>query len=169
MPACPVKLLFPMIRLVTTSLLWLALLPGHNLFAHIASDGNSSVEKPAIHPPAKSEQERYDFKAAFATTGANAAEIAANNFASRYPDSELRQYLYSRAMQDYELENNPAGTLAMAQKVLALNPDHVLALVLKATILANSLETTDPDHAKKANEILRDATLAIESVSKGFI
>jgi len=169
MPACPVKLLFPMIRLVTTSVLWLALLPGHTLFAQIASDGNASVEKPAIHPPAKSEQERQDFKAAFATAGANAAEIAANNFASRYPDSELRQYLYARAMQNYELVNNPAGTLAMAQKVLAVNPAHVPALVLKATILADGLQASDPDHAKKADEIRKCATLAIGSVSKGFV
>jgi len=158
-----------MIRVLITFVLSLALLPGRILFAQISSDGNSSVEKPAIHPPAKSAQERDDFKAAFATAGANTAEIAANNFASRYPDSELRQYLYSRAMQDYELENNPAGTLAMAQKVLDLNPEHVLALVLKATILADSLETTDRDHAKRANEIRKCATLAIESVSKGFV
>jgi len=165
----PVGLLIPMIRLLIMFALSLALLPGNILFAQIASDGKSSVEKAAIHPPAKSEQERDDFKAAFATAGGKAAEIAANNFASRYAGSGLRQYLYSRAMQDYELENNPAGTLAMAQKVLALNPDHVLALVLKATILADGLEISDPDHAKKTDEIRRSATLAIESVGKGFV
>jgi hypothetical protein len=134
-------------------------------------DGGSVTppERPALHPPARSQQERNDFNAAYAEAGGNALEIAANNFAARYPDSELRQYLYSRAMRSYELENNPAGTLAMAQKVLALNPNHAVALVLTATVLADGLGANDADKAKKMDEIRKTASHAIESVGNGFV
>lgn len=136
-----------------------------------AGDGGSVTppEKPALHPPARTQQERDDFNFAYAENGGNALEIAANTFAARYPESELRQYLYSKAMKAYELENNPAGTLAMAQKVLALNPDHAVALVLTATVLADGLGANDADKAKKMDEIRMTANHAINSVgSSGF-
>jgi tetratricopeptide (TPR) repeat protein len=126
-------------------------------------------EDTALHPVAKSEQERTDFNASYAVIGALALEKAANQFAEQYPDSDLRQYLYSKTMRAYELENNPAGVLAMAQKLLAIRPDHALALVLKATVLADQLESTDADRAAKADEIRKTVNLAIESVGKGFV
>ena len=136
-----------------------------------AGDGRGVTppERAALHPPAKSQQERENFNAAYAIAGANAAEMAANNFAAKYPDSELRQYLYSKAMRAYELENNPAGTLAMAQKVLALNPHHAVALVLTATVLADGLGANDADKAKKMDEIRQAANHAIDSVGSGFV
>lgn len=148
----------------------LAFAPGRSLHAQ-AGDGGSTPppERAALHPPAKSQQERGDFNFAYAENGGNALEIAANTFAAKYPDSELRQYLYSKAMKAYELENNGAGTLAMAQKVLALNPNHAVALVLTATVLADGLGTNDADKAKKMDEIRRTANHAIESVGSGFV
>jgi tetratricopeptide (TPR) repeat protein len=136
-----------------------------------ARDGGSVTppEKAALHPPARSQRERDDFNFAYAETGGNALEIAANTFAAQYPESELRQYLYSKAMKAYELENNPAGTLAMAQKVLALNPNHAVALVLTATVLADGLGVNDADKTKKMEEIRKTANHAIDSVGSGFV
>lgn len=152
------------------AVLALALLPPRILAAQSQDDGDPlPPARPALHPIARSQQERNDFNAAFAVTGATASEEAANNFAATYPDSALRQYLYSRAMQNYELENNPAGIMAMAQKVLALDPDHCLALVLKATVLANSLGKSDADRTKKIDEIRKTANRAIENVGTGFV
>lgn len=152
------------------TLLILALVPTRILAAQNQDDEeNLPPEKPALHPIARSQQERNDFNAAFAVTGATASEAAANTFAATYPDSHLRQYLYSRAMQNYELENNPAGTLAMAQKVLALDPNHCLALVLKATVLANNLDKSEGDRARKIDEIRTTANHAIENVGSGFV
>lgn len=132
------------------------------------STRNTAPEDTAIHPPAHSQQEREDFNAAYAKSGALALEKAAGEFAERYPDSALREYLYSRAMRAYELENNPAGTLAMAKKVLGLQPDNAVALVLSATIVADQLENTDADRTQKADEIRNHANRAIENVGKGF-
>lgn len=149
--------------------LLLALAPAISVSAQNALADRNFQEQPAIHPVAKSEQERDDFKAAYANAGGLASETAANNFAARYPDSQLRQYLYSKTMRAYELENNPAGTLAMAQKVLALDPDHAVALVLTATVLADKLEAGDPDRARKAEAVRKAANHAIESVGNGFV
>jgi tetratricopeptide (TPR) repeat protein len=148
----------------------LAFAPESSLYAQ-AGDGGSITppERAALHPPARSKQERDDFNASYAEVKGNALEIAANNFSTRYPESELRQYLYSKAMKAYEVENNAAGTLAMAQKVLALNPDHAVALVLTATVLADGLGANDADKAKKVDEIRRTANHAIESVGGGFV
>lgn len=148
--------------------LLLALMSGLALVAQ-AEESQLAAQQPALHPPARSQQERADFNAAFAVTGAAAAEAAANDFAARYPQSDLRRYLYSKAMRDYELENNPAGTLAMAQKVLALDPNNAEALALTATVLADTLDTSEADRAQKINEIRRTANHAIESVGTGFI
>jgi|GEM_PF-715964 len=164
------KLLMNRTLLIFAAILVLAFVPTRILAAQNSDDGDGlQPEKPALHPIARSQQERNDFNAAFAVTGATASEEAANNFAATYPGSHLRQYLYSRAMQSYELENNPAGTLAMAQKVIALDPNDCLALVLKATVLANGLEKSDSDRTKKIDEIRTSANHAIENVGSGFV
>lgn len=157
-----------MIRFFAAIVLILALTPCLALVAQ-TEDSRPVLEKPALHPPAGSEQERDDFNAAFAVNGAAATEAAASDFAAKYPRSDLRRYLYSKAMRDYELENNPAGTLAMAKKVLALDPNDAVALTLTATVLADGLKTAEADHAKQVDEIRRTANRAIESVGSGFI
>src|SRR5690348_17032312 len=58
----------------------------------VAQDGQTTSPL-AAHPQARTQQERNDFKAAYALTGAAAEEAAANDFAARYPESELRRYL----------------------------------------------------------------------------
>src|SRR5262249_11665690 len=119
-------------------------------------------------PQAKTQQERDDFKHAYALTEGSAAELAADVFTARYPDSELRRYLYSSAMLDYQRENNPAKMLAMGEKVLALDPDDPLALVLTATALADSLGEQDRDRERKVGAIQRNAGRAIQSAESGF-
>jgi tetratricopeptide (TPR) repeat protein len=121
----------------------------------------------AAHPPAKSQQERNDFNRAYALTGAAAVETAANEFAARYPESALRRYLYSSAMIQYQRENNPARMLTMGERVLELDPDNPLALVLTATALADGLADHDRDR-EKIGIIKRNATRALQSAEAGY-
>lgn len=158
-----------MIRLLSSLVLVVAFAPVPSASAQNRPAENTPQQPLALHPVAKSEQERSEFKAGYAKSGGQALEAAANNFATQYPESQLRQYLYSKAMRAFELENNPAGTLAMAQKVLALDPNHTVALVLTATVLADRLQQSDPDRVQKAEAIRRAANHAIESVGTGFI
>jgi hypothetical protein len=119
-------------------------------------------------PQARSEQERNDFNAAYALTDAGNEETAANNFAARYPASELRRYLYSSAMLLYQRENNSELMLAMGEKVLALDPDNPLALVLTATALADGLGDHDRDHDRKIETIRHNAARAIQAAEAGY-
>lgn len=123
---------------------------------------------PTARPQARSEQERTDFNTAYALTGAATEESAAIDFANKYPTSELRRYLYSSAMLQYQRENNPAKMLAMGERVLALDPNNPLALVLTATALADSLGDHDRDHDKKISTIKHNATRAIQAAEAGY-
>lgn len=122
----------------------------------------------ARRPLARSEQERIDFNAAYALTGAATEEAAAIDFSNRYPTSELRRYLYSSAMLQYQRENNPAKMLAMGERVLALDPDNPLALVLTATALADSLSDHDREREKKVSTIKHNASRAIQTAEAGY-
>ncbi len=124
---------------------------------------------PRTSPPqAKTQKEFADYNAAYATTGGAAVEKAADNFAATYPQSELRSYLYAKAMHDYQNENNPDKMLAMGNKVLALDPDNSIALVLTATVLADSLAESDKDKAQKIATIQKNATHALDTVDTSF-
>src|SRR5262245_32144947 len=119
-------------------------------------------------PQAKTQQEREDFNRAYALTTGPASETAANEFSAKYPASELRSYLYSGAMLHYQRENNPEKMLAMGEKVLALDPDNPLALVLTATAVADSLGDRDRDRERKIALVRRNANRAIQSAETGF-
>lgn len=119
-------------------------------------------------PQAKSEQERTDYLSASTATAGAGLEAAAGDFAARYPQSELRVYLYAQAMQQFQAENNAPRLLAMAEKVLAINPNHSVALALSATVLADSLDAGDGDRARKMEEIKRNASRAIYGANTGF-
>jgi len=132
-----------------------------------AQDGSQPTSD-VRRPQAGSVQERQDFNAAYALSGAAAEEAAANDFAARYPASELRHYLYSSAMLQYQRENSPAKMLAMGERVLELDPDNPLALVLTATALADSLGDRDRDREKKISTIKRNSARAIQSAEADY-
>src|SRR5689334_8574255 len=124
----------------------------------------------AAHPPqARSQQEHDDFTAAYAVKGAAAAEKATEDFTAKYPDSELRRYLYSNTMRAYQSENNAAKMLALGVKVLRLDPDDVQALVLTATALADNLSDSDGDREKKIDTIRTNTNRAIQRLKTGAV
>ena len=133
------------------------------------------------HPPqAKTQAEYKDYNTAFATSGSEAMEKAADAFAVKYPDSELRAILYSQAMRQYQQENNSGKMLAMGEKVLTLDPDNTVALVLTATVMSDDLTESDSGQAgsspsgdekerdKKIAEIRKNSSRALETVDSGF-
>jgi tetratricopeptide (TPR) repeat protein len=142
-------------------------IPMSGLESGIAQSNQQEDPSPA-RPQARSEQERTDFNAAYALQGAATEEAAAIDFANRYPTSELRRYLYSSAMLQYQRENNPVKMLAMGERVLALDPDNPLALVLTATVLADSLGDRDRDRDKKVSTIKHNALRGIQAAEVGY-
>ena len=103
------------------------------------------------------------------SAGGAAAEKAADEFAAKYPASELKAFLYSKAMHEYQNENNPAKMLSVGEKVLQLDPDNSIALVLTATVLSDSLSDADTDRQAKIARVKKNATRALETVDSAFV
>src|ERR1051326_8160685 len=133
-------------------------------------------QQPAATPPrqgnhvpeAKTRQEFNEYNTAYAVSGGAQMEKAADDFAAKYPASELKTYLYAKALHEYQSENNPAKMLTMGKKVLQFDPDNTIALVLTATVLADGLQGSDPDRQQKIAEIKRDASHALDTVDSAF-
>jgi tetratricopeptide (TPR) repeat protein len=142
-----------------------ALASGQVSFAAQPQSAPDATASAVRRPVAKSQKEYDDYQAARNANGGAVLEKAATNFAEKYPDSELRRYLFSKALRQYQSENNPAGMLAMGHRVLALDPGDTLALVLTATVVADGLSAGDPDRDAKVAEIKRNATLALQGVA----
>ncbi len=103
----------------------------------------------ARRPVARSQQEYQDYRAAAGAPTGSALERAAGDFAQKYPSSELRLPLYLKSLRQYQRENDSAGILSAGENVLALDSGNALALVLTATVLADSLTADDPDRSRK--------------------
>lgn len=115
-------------------------------------------------PAAKTQPEFEAYKAALALTDAAAAEKAADDFAAKYADSELRAVLYKSAMQKYQATNNADKMLDMAQKSLTFDPDDPEALVGAAQVLAERTRDTDLDKDQKLAEAKKNAERALVTV-----
>lgn len=115
-------------------------------------------------PQAKTQPEFDAYKAAIALTDPAAAEKAVDDFAAKFPDSELRVVLYKAAMQKYQQANNGDKMLEMSRKALALDPDDPEALVAVAQVLTEETHDTDLDRDQKLAEAKKDAEKALQTV-----
>ena len=122
-----------------------------------------------VPPQAKTQQEYADYTSAYALSGGATAEKAASDFAAKHPQSELRAYLYAKAIHDYQNENNPGKMLSMGENVLGLDPDNSIALVLTATVLADSLSDGDHDREQKIAEVKKNSNRALQTLDSSFI
>ena len=116
-------------------------------------------------PPAAKTQPEFDaYKAAVAQTDAAALEKSADDFATKFPDSELRTMIYTAAMQRYQQANDADKMMEMARKVLAIDPDDPAALVGVAQALAEKTHDTDLDKDQRVAEAKKDAERALVTV-----
>ena len=111
-----------------------------------AAPAQGATAPPAKRPPQAKTQPEYDaYKAAAANTDAAALEKAADDFATKFPDSELRVLLYQTAMRLYQNANNAEKTEAMGRKVLGIDGDDPEALVIVAEVIAERTRDADID------------------------
>jgi len=115
-------------------------------------------------PQAKTQPELDAFNAASAITDAAGIEKAANDFAAKYPDSELRVLLYKNAMQAYGHNNGGDKTIEMGRKVLAIDPDDPEALLGVAGELSERTRDSDLDKDQRLDESVKMAKHAIETL-----
>jgi tetratricopeptide (TPR) repeat protein len=115
-------------------------------------------------PQAKTQPEFEAYKTAAALTDAAAQEKAADDFAAKFPDSELRALIYKAVMRSYQQANGSEKMLAMAQKVLSFDPDDPEALLGVAQVLAERTHDTDLDKDQRLAEARKDAQRALVTV-----
>lgn len=115
-------------------------------------------------PQAKTQEEFTAYKAAAALTDAAAQEKAADDFATKFPDSELRPLLYKAVMRSYQQANNSEKMLAMSQKVLTFDADDPEALLGVSQVLAERTHDTDLDKDQRIAEARKDAQRVLVTV-----
>ena len=121
---------------------------------------------PARHPLQAKTQPEYDaYNAAHAQINdAAAMEKAANDFNTKFPDSELRVLLYRDAMHAYQRDNNGDKMLEMGRAVLKLDPDDPEAMIGVAEVLTERTKDTDLDKEQKLGEASKLAQHALETI-----
>jgi tetratricopeptide (TPR) repeat protein len=121
---------------------------------------------PGKRPPQAKTQAEFDaYKIAAAeTTDPAVMEKSADDFATKFPESELRILLYRTAMHSYQTSNNADRMLEMGRKVLKIDPDDPEALVGVAQVLAERTHDTDLDKAQRLDEGTKLAKHAVETV-----
>ncbi|MGC2150973.1 MAG: hypothetical protein WA618_02940, partial [Terriglobales bacterium] len=122
--------------------------------------------QPAVkRPPQAKTQPEYDaYKAAAANTDAAALEKAAADFATKFPDSELRILLYRTDMGLYQAANNAEKTEEIGRKVLAIDPDDPTALTIVSDVIALRTRDTDVDRNQRYDEGMKMAQRSITTV-----
>lgn len=116
-------------------------------------------------PAAKTADEFAAYNAAANNPETAAAEKAADDFAQKYPQSDLRALLYGNIMRRYQQANDSEKTLEMARKVLTYEPNDPVALVMAATVLAERTREGDLDRDERYDEAVKDAQKALETVN----
>lgn len=124
----------------------------------------------AAQPPqAKTQAEFVEYNSAYSLKGGAVAERAADDFVARFPASELRAFLYSKAMHEYQNENDAAGMLRTGDKVLAIDPSDTIALVLTATVMSDGLEATGDGRAIAIEQVKIRAGRALQLADSSHI
>jgi tetratricopeptide (TPR) repeat protein len=117
-----------------------------------------------LPPQAKTQPEFDAYKVAAANTDPAAFEKAADDFATKFPDSELRVLLYKNAMRLYQSANNGEKTEAMGRKVLNFDGDDPEALVMVAEVIAERTRDSDLDKDQRYDEATKMAQKATSTI-----
>lgn len=129
-----------------------------------ATQGAAAAPAGKRPPQAKTQPEFDAYKVAAANTDAAALEKASDDFAIKFPDSELRVLLYKNTMRIYQSANNAEKTEAMGRKVLSFDADDPEALVIVAEVIAERTRDSDIDKDQRYGEAISMAQKATQTV-----
>ena len=91
-------------------------------------------------------------------------EKAADDFATKFPESELRIFLYKAAMRNYRNVRNLDKTEATGRKVLTFDADDPEALVTVAEAITEKTRDTDLDKDQRYDEAMKFVQKATQTV-----
>ncbi len=131
-----------------------------------AAQQGAPATPPGKRPPQAKTQPEFDaYNAAIANQKDPAAmEKAADDFATKFPESELRVLLFKAAMRAYQNANNGDKMLEEAQKLLKVDPDDPEALIASAEVTTEHTRDTDLDKDQRFAKATKDAQHALETI-----
>jgi tetratricopeptide (TPR) repeat protein len=113
----------------------------------------------------KTREEYKAYQAAVANSqNPDAMEKAADDFATKFPNSEVRVLLYRAAMSSYQNAGNPEKMMNMGLKVLTIDKDDPEALIGIAEILEERTGPTDLDRQQRSEQVVEYATHALKTL-----
>jgi len=115
-------------------------------------------------PQAKTQPEFDAYNVVIKNTDPAAFEKAADDFATKFPDSELRALLYKNGMRMYQNANNGEKAEALGRKVLTFDGDDPEALVIVAEVIAEKTRDTDLDKDQRYDEATKMAQKATSTI-----
>lgn len=118
---------------------------------------------------AKTQDELKAYQEAAAKPDPAGMEAAADAFAAKYPNSEMKGTLYVRAMGLYAQANNGEKVIEVGRKAIADDATNPVPLVQVASVLAETTRDTDLDRDQRLNEAAKDAQAAIDNINTGLI
>ena len=123
----------------------------------------------ASRPLAAQSQDEFDaYQSVANEANLVKADAAAQDFAIRFPESELRAPLFQSLMLKHQAANEAQAALADAERVLLIDPQNVVALVSSANILAERTGPGKPESSQRFEQALRFAQRAIANIESGF-
>jgi tetratricopeptide (TPR) repeat protein len=128
------------------------------------AQGTAAAPAAKRPPQAKTQPEFDAYKVAVVITDPVAMEKAADDFATKFPDSEIRVLLYQNAMRLYQNANNSEKTEATGRKVLGLDGDNPEALVIVSEVIAERTRDSDLDKDQRLAEAIAMAQKSMQTV-----
>jgi len=133
--------------------------------AESAPVGQATAAPAGKRPPQAETQPEYDtYRATVAMTDAAAQEKAANDFAAKFTDSELRPGIFKAVMYSYQKANNADKMMEAARKILTYDADDPEALLGVAQVLTERTNDTDLNKDERRAEARRDAQRSLVTV-----
>jgi tetratricopeptide (TPR) repeat protein len=132
------------------------------------AQGTAAAAAGPHQPMAKTKEEFDAYNLAASKTDPAQAEAAADEFAQKFPASELKELLYVRAMQLYQQQNNSAKVVAVGRKATELNPTDPIPLVAIASALVMDTRDSDLDKEARYAEASKDAQAALDNMDTGL-
>jgi tetratricopeptide (TPR) repeat protein len=119
-------------------------------------------------PQAKTQAEFAAYKAGAALTNPDQVLAAADEFAQKFPDSELKKLLYMQAMNGFAQQNRADKEIEAARKALAIDPNDPNPLIHVASALVETTRDNDLDKDQRYAEAQKDAQAAIDNIDTGM-
>ena len=119
-------------------------------------------------PQAKSKEEFQAYNEAVANTDPAKLEAAADAFAQKFPDSELKSLLYQQDMNLYQRAGAADKIIEVGRKAIAADPTNPIALVDVASALAEGTHESDLDRNARYDEATKDAKAAVSNIDTGL-